>query len=66
MKMKAQKAIKQFTAMLTLHDAEGILSISLRSPTEDYVLTADIHNDKLPLAFMNIFDNVTDLFNFIR
>lgn len=52
--------------MLTLHDAEGILSISLRSPTEDYVLTADIHNDKLPLAFMNIFDNVTDLFNFIR
>jgi hypothetical protein len=66
MKMRAQKSIKQFTAMLTLNDPDGSLSISLRSPTEDYVLTADIHNDRLPLSFMNIFDNVTDLFNFIR
>ncbi len=30
------------------------------------MLTADFQNDRLPINFMNIFDNVTDLFNFIR
>jgi hypothetical protein len=65
MKTKAQRGIKQFMAMLSLSEAEGSFSIYLRSPTEDYVLTAEFHNDRLPLVFMNIFDNVTELFNFI-
>lgn len=61
---RAQKAIKQFTAELVLSDSQ--LAITLRSLNEDYVLAAELHNDKWPLAFVNIFDNVADLFNFIR
>ena len=42
MKIKVQKPIKHFVAMLSLSEAEGILSISLHSTSEDYVLTIDI------------------------
>lgn len=59
-----QKPVKQFTAELILGD--GQLSITLRSLSEEYLLTVDIQNEKLPVSFINIFDSVADLFNFIK
>jgi hypothetical protein len=55
--------IKEFHGRFQMID--GKLQIELKSKTKDYLLKNLIGNDMLPSSCINIFDTVTDLFNYI-
>jgi uncharacterized small protein (DUF1192 family) len=61
---QVQRTIGQYTADFLLEGSQ--ITIEIRSKKAEFILRSTITNDKLPPSFVNIFDDVADLFDFLK
>lgn len=58
------KSIREYTVEFSLTTSQ--LSIEAKTSNDDYMLRTELVNERLPVSFTNIFDNVADVFEFVR
>lgn len=62
MSMELQKIIGEYRACFRLDKQQ--IAIELKHKSDDHVLKTVLQNGALPSSFVNIFDDVSDLFSF--